>query len=512
MTGVATVGAVAAIRPSPAEPGDASRVSPVINVKDHGARGDGSADDTLAVKIALDRASSLESSSTLYFPSGVYRVSAGTLRVPDGHSTLIRGDGPGASRITFVEGETSSEPLVSLDALFSAVEDLQLDGTDAVGASDLLVLNRGYTRVSNCLLSNSPGTALAIGKEGRALAHIVQNVVVRDARGYGIRVHGATGKETTGSTDGLWSNVDVGRSGLSGVLLESSSQNLSNVHVWQSGVHADDPTDQNGFLVVTRSHIFAGCQAEKNHGDGFRFERGGGDGCVVSGSRIWENGGSGLVGVGAQRLTVTGSTFARNGRNNVGDSASPTDRSAAAIRNEGGDHWSITGCNAWDDETELDAVNVPPDSATPNIPARGRRMSQTFAYVESGEAGSSVISGGVLRAEDQLSGRAVQSASPFLRISATDLGEDTVPTVVAATSLNLPPWGEVIKVAGAAEISSVRPGRPGRTVTLIFTSDGAGLSGADPSLRLTTGFAPRAGGAITLVCLDDSWCEQSRTA
>ncbi|MGU7680790.1 glycosyl hydrolase family 28-related protein, partial [Escherichia coli] len=94
--------------------------------KDHGARGDGSADDTLAVKIALDRASSLESSSTLYFPSGVYRVSAGTLRVPDGHSTLIRGDGPGASRITFVEGETSSEPLVSLDALFSAVEDLQL--------------------------------------------------------------------------------------------------------------------------------------------------------------------------------------------------------------------------------------------------------------------------------------------------------------------------------------------------------------------------------------------------
>ncbi len=513
MTGLAAVGAVAAIRPRPpAEPGTSGRDA-IINVRDHGARGDGAQDDTEAIVAALERAASSGEPSTLYFPRGVYPTKPGAMTISEEHPVLIRGDGPGATTIALAAGGKSSSALLALDAPYAAVQDVRFDGGTAKSGSDLVVLNRGYTRISNCLLSRAPGTALAIGKTARALAHIVENVVIRDSGAYGIRVHGSTDKAATGSTDGLWSNVDVGRSGLSGVLLESSSQNLSNVHVWQSGTRSNDSTDQNGFRVVSRSHIFVGCQAERNHGDGFRFEGTGGEGSILSGCRIWENGGSGVVGVDTDRLSIAASTFVRNGRNNVGNVASRTARGAAAIRNEGGSEWSVVGCSVWDDERELDPVEVPPDSSTPKIPPRGRRRSQTFAYVETGDAGRSVITGGVMRAEEQFSGQAIQSSSPGLRVLGVDLGDDTVPTVDSADSIEVPPWAEVVNVSGTTPITSIGPGRPGKSVMLIFSASGAGgLRSSDGGLRLDGDFVPNAGGAITLVNINGAWFEQSRIA
>ena len=390
---------------------------------------------------------------------------------------------------------------------------LQLDGGGALNGADLLVMNGGYNRVSNCNLSRSPGTGLAVGKENRSIVHIIENMIVRDCRAYGIRVHGTTKKTGTGSTDGLWSNVDVGRSGLSGVFLESSSQNMSNVHVWQSGLRGGDSQDQHGFRVTSRTHIFSGCQSEKNLGDGFHFESGGGGGCVLSGCRVWENGGAGLVGEKTDHLTISGSTFMRNGRNNVGDSASDTATDAAAIRNDGGDGWALTGCIAWDDREPLDAVGVPEDSSTTGLPSRGEVMSQTFAYVESGGDGSSAITGGTLRAEEQLSGRSIQSAAALLKVSGVDLGKDDVPSVASADSITLPAWGDVIKVTGSRRVTSIAAGRPGRIVTLVFSaSDAAGIADSNSTLRLSSDFAPQGGSAITLAFVDETWREQSRTA
>lgn len=136
---------------------------------------------------------------------------AGVLVVPDGSPMIVRGDGPLATTIGFAPGATGSFDLVTLDAAFSGVEDLQLDGVGAPSGSDLLVMNRGYNRVSNCYLSRSPGTALAIGKKNAAITHIVENTLVRDAQESGIRVHSVADGLTSGSTDGLWSNVDIGR-------------------------------------------------------------------------------------------------------------------------------------------------------------------------------------------------------------------------------------------------------------------------------------------------------------
>ncbi|WP_298871076.1 right-handed parallel beta-helix repeat-containing protein [uncultured Microbacterium sp.] len=513
MTGVATAGAVAATRGSwRSESTPSAHSNILINVRDHGARGDGSADDSSAVRDAMKVAQSKGQPATIYFPRGTYRVKAGTLTVPAGHPMIIRGDGPRSSQISLSASETSTDALISLDATFAAVEDLQLDGGGSAAGNDLLVLNAGYNRVSNCNIGRAPGTGLAIGKKGRSLAHMLENLIIRDSVSYGIRVHGPAGKDETGSTDGLWSNVDVGRSGLSGVFLQSSSQNMSNVHVWQSGTRAGDDGDQHGFRVTSRTHIFSGCQAEKNLGDGFHFESGGGDGTVISGCRIWENGGAGLIGEGTRHLTVVGSTFTRNGRNNVGDAASDDAVSAAAIHNDGGDAWTITGCSAWDDTNELSAVWVPENSTTPEIPRRGETMSQTYAYVETGSRGRSSITGAMFRAEEHLSGSSIKTESALLRVSNSDLGDDDVPVVPAAATITLPPWGDVIRVSGHVKVTKISDSRPGRSVTLMFDSASAGGISDGADIQIRGAFLPNAGGSISLIFLGEKWREQARSA
>ncbi|WP_157096438.1 right-handed parallel beta-helix repeat-containing protein [Microbacterium arborescens] len=515
MTGLATAGAVvAAQRGSNPAPAPAPHTTVLIDVRDHGALGDGSSDDSAAVAAALQTASAAGTSSTVYFPKGVYKITAGTLIVPHDNPMVIRGDGPHASQISFLDSDPGSGDLVTLSSPFSALENLQLDGGGAQGDSDLLVLNGSYNRVSNCSLSGSPGDGLAIGKASRSIAHVVENVTIRDAKGYGIRVHGTSNTEPNGSTDGLWVNVDIGRSGLSGVFLESSSQNMSNVHVWQSGVRAGGKnSDQHGFRVSSRSHIFSGCQAETNLGDGFHFENGGGEGCVVTGCRVWENGGAGLVGEKTRHLTITGTTFMRNGRNNVGDSASAIDAAAAAIRNEGGDGWAITGCAAWDDSKSLSAVQISGDTSASEIPSRGSQMTQTFAYVETGTKGGSVITGGILRAEDHLSRNSILSSSPLLKVIGADLGSDDVPSVESADSVTLPAWGDLVNVTGTAKITSIAPGRPGRTVTLAFPQSGAaGLSGTAAGVILSGDFVPQVGAAIMLIYIGSKWRELNRSS
>ncbi|MDU0366389.1 glycosyl hydrolase family 28-related protein [Microbacterium sp. KSW4-17] len=512
MTGVAAAGAVAATRGSWApEEQPPAQAYAAINVRDHGAIGDGAADDSTAVRRALRSAQASGQPATLYFPQGTYSVRAGTLVVPAGHPMTIRGDGAHASQISLREEAQNSDALVALNATFAAIENLQIDGGGTTGDNDLLVLNAGYNRVSNCNISRSPATGIAVGRHGRSLAHVLENIIVRDCGAYGIRVHGTAKASDTGSTDGLWSNVDVGRSGLSGIFLESSSQNMSNVHVWQSGVRGGDNGDQHGFRVASRTHIFAGCQAEKNLGDGFHFDSGGGEGSVVSGCRVWENGGSGLVGEGTGHLTLIGSTFTRNGRINVGDAAADDAVSAAAIRNEGGDAWTITGCSAWDDSRELSAVWVPEDSTTPEIPRRGAGMSQTFAYVETGSQGRSSITGAIFRAEEHLSGQSIKTESALLRVSGSDLGEDDAPSIRAATTVALPPWGDVIRVTGSQTVTKVGPSRPGRVVTLIFDDASSGGIVGSSNVRMRGDFVPDKGSSVTLVCVGENWQELARS-
>lgn len=72
----------------------------VLNVKDFGAKGDGSSDDTSAIRSAL---SSFSSPGVLYFPAGSYRVCK---RLYPQSGTIMRGAGAGLTRFLFSGSDT----------------------------------------------------------------------------------------------------------------------------------------------------------------------------------------------------------------------------------------------------------------------------------------------------------------------------------------------------------------------------------------------------------------------
>ena len=72
-----------------------SKLRDVVSVKDFGAVGDGSADDTAAIQAALTAAAG----KTLYFPSGQYKIS--TSLIVEASYTTILGAGKGNARIVF---------------------------------------------------------------------------------------------------------------------------------------------------------------------------------------------------------------------------------------------------------------------------------------------------------------------------------------------------------------------------------------------------------------------------
>ena len=76
---------------APAEPQSASERG-IYNVRDHGARGDGSADDTAAIRSAIAAAQQNTYGGVVYLPIGQYVVTAPL--VITRNDILIRGDGP----------------------------------------------------------------------------------------------------------------------------------------------------------------------------------------------------------------------------------------------------------------------------------------------------------------------------------------------------------------------------------------------------------------------------------
>jgi len=78
-----------------------AKLRDVVSVKDFGAVGDGTTDDTAAIQAAINfcAASTAANCKTLYIPGGDYKISA-SLSIPN---TVVRivGDGPEASRINY---------------------------------------------------------------------------------------------------------------------------------------------------------------------------------------------------------------------------------------------------------------------------------------------------------------------------------------------------------------------------------------------------------------------------
>src|SRR4051812_20727755 len=92
----------------------------IIDVKEHGASGDGTTDDTTAIQAAAAAATN----GVLYFPAGRYRVTS-TISVST--RTTVRGDGMAVSILE--QSTEDADGLAAIDPRFVTLRDIQIRGT-----------------------------------------------------------------------------------------------------------------------------------------------------------------------------------------------------------------------------------------------------------------------------------------------------------------------------------------------------------------------------------------------
>ena len=144
-------------------PGNAAAVasaagSAELNVKNYGAVGDGSTDDTSAVQRALDEAAGR--GGRVYFPAGTYKVNPEKTLIIEGNTTII---GDGASSVIQASNRSFGWEMMRATGSHIAISDIALDGNMAVnrvlvisgGSSDVKVKK---SIVSNATHSNDPAS------------------------------------------------------------------------------------------------------------------------------------------------------------------------------------------------------------------------------------------------------------------------------------------------------------------------------------------------------------------
>ena len=124
-----------------------------VSVKDFGAVGDGTADDTAAIQACFDACSSgtsgtgLDGSAfppTVLIPSGDYKI-ASTITVPN--AIRVVGDGRWNSRLTAASGFAGVMMQDKGNAAKVQLENFQLNANDEAGVTNILDLGNGATSV-----------------------------------------------------------------------------------------------------------------------------------------------------------------------------------------------------------------------------------------------------------------------------------------------------------------------------------------------------------------------------
>lgn len=477
----------------------------MFNVKDFGAKGDGTTNDTAAINAAIAAMPSIANSwgngasGILYFPAGRYLTNGGHV-IPSDKRMQVRGAGPYVSILNQRAGQTSD--VMTVNAANSGVSNMSIAGPREVATGDLLVLNSGYTYAESMTLSGGNGNAITIGKAGAAIVHRLSNLNIREPRGYGIYT-----TPGSGCTDGQWVNIDIGLTGLSAVRTETGNQMMMNVHVWGAGMESD--TDKSGFWLGSTNNQLIGCQSESNRGFGVTITPSGSNGHMLIGCKIWGNGAAAINAFQIQKLVITGCAIYRNCVNNTSGASS---FSYAAIANDGGTEWAVSGNNVWDDGV---AIPAGPTGYTFNYAGRtAGPAQQSSAYREQSAADFNVLSGNTMRAERTRSGIPIILIGSNSAESGNVLGATlAVATLASAATVTLPAGPGYFEITGTTAITSVVASKIGRIVTLAFTDAApGGMVDGSGTLRLAGTFTPAQNGNITLMCAGAFWQEISRSA
>jgi hypothetical protein len=123
----------------------------VYNVKNFGAKGDGTTDDTTAVQKTLNAVSKVK--GTVYFPKGTYLINA-TQSLTVKANTKLTGDGT-STIIKAKSGGQFASSLMTLSGSSIQISHINLDGNNAV--INILLVDSGSSNVQidNCSVANA---------------------------------------------------------------------------------------------------------------------------------------------------------------------------------------------------------------------------------------------------------------------------------------------------------------------------------------------------------------------
>lgn len=286
-----------------------------LNVKDLGATGNGSTDDTAAIQATIAAAAAAK--GTVFFPPGSYLVTG--LTVPSG--VTLRGAGGQQFGPTFAQPNANTVSRLLLKAASTAailtaddsgaqpstsvvVGDLMLDSNNvAKGAINLADSGVFFTRwwlVERCYvtgMSGSSGYAIYIGQNNGG-------VTLREVTAFNGRSGSPAGPDGVGwyGQDGLMDHVSIGWWGKSGVVALGGSGD-QNLRITNSDIYTNG---SSGLVVAGGGVRVAYTSLDHNQNSGAYIANGPAVfiGCTFHANSQASSGGDSNIKLGANNLTV----------------------------------------------------------------------------------------------------------------------------------------------------------------------------------------------------------------
>lgn len=264
-----------------------------VNVKDHGALGDGAANDAVAIDVAISAVTS--TGGTVFFPPGVYMTDA-TIDVPGGVNLVGTGLDYGSTSSAPARGSiirasgSSADPVVKLgDTEWDATGGLE-SGKTGAKLTDLVIDGAGVSPsvveiygarcyVSRCQIYR--GTTYALNIDEGQNSYVEQCVIGNDNVGSPVRINGIDNKiidcqvrgQGTGTNAGIFLDSDCQVAEIRGNHIFSNSTPASaGPDIWVRGGRRnqivgnmlDWPKENNHIFVETAGNLVSELQIVGN--------------------------------------------------------------------------------------------------------------------------------------------------------------------------------------------------------------------------------------------------------
>ena len=249
----------------------------VVNVKDYGATGDGTTDDTTALQAAITAAGAV---GVVYFPPGTYIVSSPLVLVSGGSYV-----GGGWSSVIKQKNGANLTRLLQWSSAASncLLADIMVDGNKANNAGATCYGVYGfalqYSVFRNVRVQNVHGDGYRLDGTSGGFANTSSTVHLTECWAYGNINSGLVA--TSFTADIHVDGGDYGNNGASAITYQAGSSTVRNATLWGT-------TSGPGLLVGGPSNQITGCNIEGNNQQGVVVNQFGSY-TLISGCKIYDN-------------------------------------------------------------------------------------------------------------------------------------------------------------------------------------------------------------------------------